>query len=154
GKTRRNLAAVTAQHGYHFREPTVLERQDLLEDLSAIAEQHGMQMASCCEDDYTQLPRVYQGSCVDLELLSRLTGQPALAPTPHPPREHCGCVRSVDIGSYETCLFGCTYCYATNSRAAAQRQHAAHDPLDSILHRPERLHGQDLDALAGVGREL
>lgn len=154
GKTRRNLAAVTAQHGYHFREPTVLERQDLLEDLSAIAEQHGMTLVSCCEEDYTTIPRVYRGSCVDLDLLSRLTGQPALALKPHPTREHCGCVRSVDIGSYDTCLFGCTYCYATNSRSAAQRQRAAHDPHDTILNRPERLRGQNLDALIDAEREL
>jgi DNA repair photolyase len=154
GKTRRNLAAVTAQHGYHFREPTVLERQDLLEDLSAIAAQHGMTLVSCCEEDYTTIPRVYRGSCVDLDLLSRLTGQPALALKPHPTREHCGCVRSVDIGSYDTCLFGCTYCYATNSRSAAQRQRAAHDPHDTILNRPERLRGQNLDALIDAEREL
>lgn len=154
GKTRRNLAAVTAQHGYHFREPTVLERQDLLEDLSAIAEQHGMTLVSCCEEDYTTIPRVYRGSCVDLDLLSRLTGQPALALKPHPTREHCGCVRSVDIGSYDTCLFGCTYCYATNSRSAAQRQRAAHDPHDTILNRPERLRGQNLDALIDAEHEL
>lgn len=147
GKTRRNLSAIAAQHGDRFREPTVLERQDLLEDLSAIAERHGMRLTSCCEEDHDQIPRVYRGSCVDLELLSRLTGQPALALKPHPTREHCGCVHSVDIGSYDTCLFGCTYCYATNSRRAAQRLHAAHDPHDTILNRPERLLGQDLDAL-------
>lgn len=148
GKTRRNLAAVTAQHGYYFREPTVLERQDLLEDLSAIAEQHGMTLVSCCEEDHTRIPRVYRGSCVDLDLLSHLTNQPALVLKPHPTREHCGCVHSIDIGSYDTCLFGCTYCYATNSRNVAQRQRAAHDPHDTILNRPERLRGQDLDALA------
>jgi len=147
GKTRRNLAAVSAQHHIHFREPTVLERQTLLEDLSAIAEKHGMQLVSCCEDDYTTIPRVYRGSCVDLDLLARLTGQPALVLKPHPTREHCGCVHSVDIGSYEMCLFGCTYCYATNSRSAARRLYAAHDPHDTILNRPEHLRGQDLDAL-------
>lgn len=147
GKTRRNLATITAQHGYQFREPTVLERQDLLEDLTAIAERHGITLVSCCEDDHTHIPRVYRGSCVDLDLLSRLTGQPALALKPHPTREHCGCVHSVDIGSYDTCLFGCTYCYATNNRRIAQRQHDAHDPYDTILNRPERLRGQDLDEL-------
>jgi len=36
-----------------------------------------------------------------------------------PTRPECGCAQSTDIGTYDTCAFGCVYCYATNSRAAA-----------------------------------
>lgn len=36
-------------------------------------------------------------------------------------RKECGCIYSKDIGSYDTCLHGCVYCYANSSPEAAQR---------------------------------
>lgn len=48
---------------------------------------------------------------------------------------HCLCVDVVsrDIGMYDSCLFGCQYCYATSSFDKARRNHAAHDPQSPIL---------------------
>jgi hypothetical protein len=43
-------------------------------------------------------------------------------------REACGCVVSKDIGMYQTCLFGCRYCYATRSFGRARQNYCAHDP--------------------------
>ncbi|MBF0468053.1 MAG: DUF1848 domain-containing protein [Desulfamplus sp.] len=36
-------------------------------------------------------------------------------------RKECGCIYSKDIGSYNTCLHGCIYCYANSSPEAAQK---------------------------------
>lgn len=36
-------------------------------------------------------------------------------------RKACGCIYSKDIGSYDTCLHGCVYCYANSSPEAAQK---------------------------------
>ena len=48
-------------------------------------------------------------------------------------REACGCVVSKDIGMYDTCLFGCQYCYATSNFESAKQNHADHDPLSPSL---------------------
>lgn len=112
-----------------------------------IARSNGMQLYACCEDDQVRIEVIRRSSCVDLQVLRELTADPNLYLQPKPTRPMCGCVKSADIGSYDTCLFGCTYCYATNSRQAALKRHAAHDPSDTILYRPGRLKGRDLDAL-------
>jgi hypothetical protein len=36
-------------------------------------------------------------------------------------RLECGCIRSKDIGQYNTCGHGCIYCYANTSPEAARR---------------------------------
>src|SRR2546425_748995 len=48
-------------------------------------------------------------------------------------REECGCVRSYDVGAYDTCLHGCIYCYATRDRETARQVHARHDPESPTL---------------------
>jgi hypothetical protein len=145
GKTRRNLAQVTATEGVTFTTLSTDQRYRLLSDLAEIAAAHGITLQSCCEDDARHVAGVQTGSCVDLGLLRDLTGDRELMIKAQPTREFCGCVKSVDIGSYDTCLFGCRYCYATNQRSTARRNFGAHDPNDTILYRPPQLAGVDLD---------
>ncbi|NEP77242.1 MAG: DUF1848 domain-containing protein [Okeania sp. SIO3B3] len=61
-----------------------------------------------------------------------------------PTREECGCVESVDIGIYDTCVFGCQYCYATNSRNTALKRMRENNPNDTLLWRPAKLKDVDL----------
>ena len=62
-----------------------------------------------------------------------------------PTREECGCVESVDIGIYDTCGFGCQYCYATNSRNTALKRMRENNPNDTLLWRPAKLKDIDLN---------
>lgn len=41
-------------------------------------------------------------------------------------REFCGCIKSKDIGEYNTCVHGCEYCYANASKQAAARNYKYH----------------------------
>jgi hypothetical protein len=143
GKTVRNLARVSASSGVSFRELGPAEQLALVRELAAIGARHGIALATCCQD-HLAVDGVRRGRCIDPELVQAL--QPDLAEPlkAQPTRAQCGCVASTDIGAYDTCLFGCAYCYATSSRAAARRRHAAHRPDDSLLWRPERLAGLEL----------
>ena len=41
-------------------------------------------------------------------------------------RQFCGCIKSKDIGEYNTCPHLCEYCYANTSKEAAQRNYRKH----------------------------
>ena len=132
GKTKRNLDRAARSHGVVFQQPDLDTRRPLARELGQIAAGRGMRVLSCCEDALLQ-EGVGKAHCVDLE---PFRFDPAAALRSSPTRKDCGCVESVDIGAYDTCLFGCLYCYATNSHKAAAGRRAAHDPLDTVLWRP------------------
>lgn len=147
GKTRRNLGQVARQQKIEFFQPELEEQQDLARQLGTIARAHGIRLYSCCNDALTG-SGVEKNRCIDPEIVRRLAPEQEAIPSFRPTRQDCGCLASVDIGAYDTCLFGCSYCYATNSRQAALQRRAAHDPDDSLLYRPAALAGKDLDALS------
>ncbi|MBN1890404.1 MAG: DUF1848 domain-containing protein [Thermoflexales bacterium] len=147
GKVQRNLARLSAQDGIEFHTPSVQERHALLREMVRIGQASDVNLYACCEEDYTQVEGIRKSHCVDLDVLRQVTSNPTLELEPRPTRPGCGCVESVDIGSYDTCCFGCAYCYATNSPEVAARRHAAHDPDDTILCRPPGLKGVDLGAV-------
>lgn len=146
GKTERNLARVERVTGARFREPSSEERLELVGRMREVASEYGIQLYSCCGDDLLKAG-VHKASCIDLGLIQTLCARQSLKLKKAPTRTDCGCVEAVDIGAYDSCAFGCTYCYATNSRDVALRRMRAHNPGDTALWRPASLDGIDLGSL-------
>jgi hypothetical protein len=99
----------------------------LMKTLVSISKDNGMTIYSCAEEMELIQLHFPAGKCIDNTYISETFGL-TLNPTKDPhQRKACGCVVSKDIGMYDTCLYDCLYCYATNHERA-RRNNAKHDP--------------------------
>ena len=49
-------------------------------------------------------------------------------------RKECGCVESVDLGAYNTCLHSCKYCYANFNQQQVNANSSIHNPKSPFLY--------------------
>ena len=128
-KTVRNLGKIGG--GFGWGDPVVEEKRGLLVKMAKIAAGAGMGLSLCAQRGL-MVKGARDGSCVDLARLSELAGLPVGKPG-RGHRINCGCAPSKDIGAYDTCPFGCAYCYASRSREYALKRLENHDPAAETL---------------------
>lgn len=116
-----------------YRPPTPAEEEELAAFIGKTAAEFGLKTAACCEaGDYSRFG-LGRSACIDLARIEKICGYTLpLKPDKHQ-RPGCGCVQSVDIGSYDTCRSGCAYCYATHSTASVVRRREKYDPAGAML---------------------
>lgn len=115
-------------------QPDGVQRRHIAAAFAASARAHGFSLSTCCEpeEDLRDLD-IGRAACIDPGLIEALLGCPIRRRKDPGQRPGCGCVESVDIGAYGTCLNGCRYCYANRSEAAAADNHLRHDPHSPLL---------------------
>ena len=118
--------------GIRYVDPPLAEKKDLVQKMAAVAARHGVSLYSCCWADLVG-GAVRQSHCIDGQLLAELFPERPAVTERRPTREGCGCTASRDIGMYDTCPYGCVYCYANRSHEAALRRHRAHDRQGELL---------------------
>lgn len=115
----------------------LLEQQNQLFTLADFmcktAQNYGMQIQSCAEDIDLTTIGIPHGKCIDDQRLKTLFNINAKAAKDSGQRPACGCIKSVDIGIYNTCLHGCSYCYATFDHEKTITQRQRHDPQSPFL---------------------
>ncbi|MBP8292928.1 MAG: DUF1848 domain-containing protein [Caldilineaceae bacterium] len=134
-KIERRLAALAAQ-GIALLGPPADQTPDfarLMTGLAGIAADNGMEIQSCAEELDLARYCIAPGKCIDDAYIARVFGLQLDVKKDPSQRAACGCVASRDIGMYDSCLFGCQYCYATSSFARAAVNHVAHDPAGEAL---------------------
>ncbi len=122
---------VLQDHGIVVTTPPSIENPSLVEmiqRLVQIASASGMEISSCAEVYPLENLGVRAGKCVDDDYIQAVFGISVEHHKDPSQRLPCRCVISKDIGMYDSCLFGCTYCYANTSFGRARINHARHNP--------------------------
>ncbi|HOP12249.1 MAG TPA: DUF1848 domain-containing protein [Oscillospiraceae bacterium] len=96
------------------------------------AKTYGIRPVACCENDLTSYG-IEGASCIDLKRIEQICGCKLDLKPDKNQRSGCGCVESIDIGAYNTCMNGCVYCYANDTPLTTRRRYDAHDPTGEIL---------------------
>lgn len=101
--------------------------------LSRIALENGMEMASCAEKINLENYGIQHNCCIDKKLIESIIGCRINAGKDRNQRTECGCVESIDIGVYDSCLNGCAYCYANRGQAIVEDNYRKYDPASPLL---------------------
>jgi hypothetical protein len=105
----------------------------LMRDLAARAAASGMEIVSCAEEIDLVPFGIRPGKCVDDQVIAEAFGVNVEATKDPAQRKACGCILSRDVGMYDSCMYGCRYCYATKSFELAKANFEKHDPNSPSL---------------------
>lgn len=124
-KTKRNFPEAKA---VDFKD-----QMRLAEDLVRIFKPHGITVQSCFEDSKLKTVGVDISGCMTQRLLEEANGIRLEAPKGAGARKGCDCLTGNDIGSYNSCLHLCRYCYANYDEKEVRANAALHDPKSPLL---------------------
>ena len=124
-KTRKNFRGV--------RGVTHEEQEQLIGAISNIAQEYGMQIHLCCENERLIRKNVDADGCMSKAVLEKALGCKLVVPQKKMAREACTCLLGADIGAYNTCGHGCLYCYANYDRETVLSNMKNHDPFSPFL---------------------
>jgi DNA repair photolyase len=115
-KVRRRLQGLGPQGFRLLGRPEGDERLgELMGRLAETARARGMEIHSCAEKRELRPYGIEPGACIDPQLIQELFGISVSARKDPSQRPACRCAVSRDIGAYDTCGYGCVYCYACTS---------------------------------------
>jgi len=109
------------------------EKNIIAKNFSEIARNNNLSIDTCAEDIDLSEYGITHARCIDDGLISRITGNNLLVEKDKNQRQECGCVRSIDIGEYNSCSNGCVYCYANHNNSIVENNFKKHIPLSPLL---------------------
>jgi len=105
----------------------------IAKQLSEIARRYQIELESCSEIIELSEVHIKHGKCIDDRIISDILGIKAHIPKAIGQRKNCGCVKSIDIGMYNTCPHSCLYCYANTNKERVKSNYQHHDKRSALL---------------------
>lgn len=110
------------------------QQEEIVAKFVEIANEHRIYIDTCAEKVNFDKYGVKHAHCIDKERLERIGKYKLDVDKDKNQRDECGCVSSIDIGSYNTCKNGCLYCYANFSQKSVVANHSKHNPNSPLLY--------------------
>lgn len=105
----------------------------LAEILGKTAKEFGISIQTCgTNGDFSRFG-IEKSGCATLEILGKANNCEFRNLKHKGLRSGCHCIESHDIGTYDTCLNGCKYCYANKNPQKARENFKFHNPGSPIL---------------------
>lgn len=116
-----------------LKEITESDMIEISSNLVKIAAKCGISIQSCGEKIDLSSVGVEHGQCIDKNLITDITGKNFLDSKKDNMREECNCIKSVDIGEYNSCLHKCLYCYANYNSSTIDKNYSLHDDKSKLI---------------------
>lgn len=126
----KNRKALESFAAYELKESELLK---FAKNISEIAKTNGMQTGSCAESIDLDACGIAHNCCIDKALIEDIIDCSLKAEKDKNQRPECGCMESVEIGTYNTCRNGCKYCYANHSEESVAKNCSKYDSESPIL---------------------
>lgn len=123
--TKRNLPGI--------KEVTVEDQIRLAIAFGQIAKKYRIALKSCGEKLDLSAYGVVSIGCLDRGCMEKVVGTTLLHKKEQPNRINCRCMPARDIGDYNTCLNGCSYCYANYDKDTVHTNYKMHNPNSPLL---------------------
>lgn len=112
---------------------TIEDIKLIADKFSKIAKEHNIKVETCSESYDLTAYGIEKGKCIDDAIISNVIGYEVNVKKDETQRDVCGCVKSIDIGQYNTCMHQCLYCYANFNRKQVEENYKIHDKKYPLL---------------------
>jgi len=128
-RTAENLSHV------NYKDISESDMRDIGKKISESIKEnkYNFEVYTCSEKVNLEEYGIKNGKCIDDKLISEIFNIDISDKKDKSQREECGCVKSRDIGAYNTCGNGCLYCYANFNDALRAKNIELHDPDSPLI---------------------